>query len=118
PVEDCVAEAEREFNRLTALAGDPRRDEERGKIAGYVRGAVVELRQYGPPDADGYQARVEIRLDDVPVPVIGFIDWRFSNHGLIVDLKTTERFPSRIGVAHGRQGAIYAAAHGNFATRF
>ena len=37
PADDCAAEAEREFNRLTALAGDPRRDEERPKIGGYVR---------------------------------------------------------------------------------
>jgi hypothetical protein len=116
PIEDCATEAEREFNRLTALAGDPRREDERPKIAGYVRGALAELRQYGVPDA--YQHRVEIRLDDVPVPVIGFIDWRFSEHGLIVDLKTTERFPGAIGDPHGRQGAVYASAHGNFGMRF
>lgn len=115
-IDDCAAEAEREFNRLTALAGDPRRDEERPKIGGYVRGALAELRQYGVPDA--YQHRVEVRLEDVPLPVIGFIDWRFSDHGLIVDLKTTERFPGAIGDPHGRQGAVYASAHGNFGMRF
>ncbi len=116
PADECVAEAEREFSRLTALAGDPRRDEERPKIAGYVRGALAELRQYGIPDA--YQHRVEVRLDGLPVPIIGFIDWRFSQHGLIVDLKTSERFPSEIGNGHGRQGAVYASAHGNFGMRF
>jgi hypothetical protein len=116
PIEDCAAEAEREFNRLTALAGDPRREDERPKIAGYVRGALAELRQYGVPDA--YQHRIEIHLDDVPVSVIGFIDWRFSEHGLIVDLKTTERFPGAIGDPHGRQGAVYASAYGNFGMRF
>lgn len=117
-VEACVAEAERIFDRETALNPDPRRDEERRKLAGYVGGALAELRQYGPPDADGYQGKVEIRLDDIPVPVIGFVDWRFSGHGLIVDLKTTERLPSAIGAGHGRQGAVYAAAHGNFGMRF
>jgi len=76
----------------------------------------VELRQYGVPD--GYQEKIEIRLDDVAIPLIGFIDWRFSGHGLIVDLKTTERFPSQIGDAHGRQGAVYASAHGNYGMRF
>lgn len=116
PIEACVAEAEHAFNRETALSGDPRRDEERRRLAGWVRGALAELRPYGIPD--GYQERVETRLDDVPVPIIGFIDWRFSDHGLIVDLKTTERFPSQIGEAHGRQGAIYAVAHGNFGMRF
>jgi hypothetical protein len=115
-IEDCIAAAEREFIRLTALSADPRRDDERKKLAGWVRGAIAELRQYGTPD--GYQEKVEIRLDDVPVPIVGYIDWRFSDHGLIVDLKTTERFPSQIGDAHGRQGAIYASAHGNFGMRF
>lgn len=114
--EECIEAAEREFARETALSGDPRREDERKKIAGWVRGALAELRQYGVPDA--YQEKVEVRLDDVPVPVVGYIDWRFSAHGLIVDLKTTERFPAAIGDAHGRQGAVYATAHGNFGMRF
>jgi hypothetical protein len=115
-IEECIEGAEREFIRQTALSTDPRREEERKKLAGWVRGAIEELRQYGAPD--GYQEKIEIRLDDVAVPLIGYIDWRFSDHGLIVDLKTTERFPSQIGDAHGRQGAAYASAHGNFGMRF
>lgn len=115
-IEECVEGAEREFIRQTALSADPRREEERKKLAGWVRGALAELRQYGAPD--GYQEKIEVRLDDVAVPLIGYIDWRFSDHGLIVDLKTTERFPSQIGDAHGRQGAVYASAHGNFGMRF
>jgi hypothetical protein len=114
--DECVALAEQEFNRETALSGDPRRDGERANIAGYVRGALAELRQYGVPET--YQERVEINLDGIPVPVIGFIDWRFAQHGLIVDLKTSERHPSQIGNSHGRQGAVYATAHGNFGVRF
>ena len=54
----------------------------------------------------------------MPVPVIGFIDWRFDDHGLIVDLKTSERLPSAISLSHARQGAIYARAHGNYGMRF
>jgi hypothetical protein len=115
-VEECIEGAEREFVRQTALSTDPRREEERKKLAGWVRGALAELRQYGTPD--GYQEKIEVQLDDVAVPIVGFIDWRFSDHGLIVDLKTTERFPSQIGDAHGRQGAVYASAHGNFGMRF
>jgi hypothetical protein len=117
-IEACIAEAETVFSRETLFTGDPRRDDERKKLAGWVRGALAELRRYGPPDPDGYQAKIEVRLDDVPIPVIGYVDWRFSNHGLIVDLKTTERFPSAIGSSHGRQGAVYAKAHGNYGMRF
>ncbi len=115
-IEECIDGAEREFIRQTALSADPRREEERKKLAGWVRGALAELRQYGTPD--GYQEKIEVRLDDVAVPLVGYIDWRFSDHGLIVDLKTTERFPSQIGDAHGRQGAVYASAHGYFGMRF
>ena len=61
---------------------------------------------------------MQIWLDDVPLPIEGYIDWRFDDHGLIVDLKTTERLPSAISDTHGRQGAVYAKAHGNYGMRF
>lgn len=116
PVEDCAAQALAAFDREMALNADDRRDSERALIPGYVEHGLAELRQYGTPTA--YQHRVEIRLDDVPVPIIGFIDWRFDQHGLIVDLKTGERLPSAISLSHARQGAIYAHAHGNYSMRF
>jgi hypothetical protein len=115
-LDECIDAAEREFIRQTVLSVDPRREDERKKLAGWVTGALAELRQYGTPD--GYQEKVEIRLDGIAVPIIGYVDWLFSQHGLIVDLKTTERFPSQIGNSHGRQGAVYASAHGNFGMRF
>ena len=104
------------YDREMTLNPDERRDSERQLIPGYVEHGLAELRQYGAPSA--YQDRCELRLDDVPVPVIGFIDWRFDDHGLIVDLKTSERLPSAISLSHARQGAIYARAHGNYGMRF
>jgi hypothetical protein len=115
-LEDCVALALSAYDREMALLADEKRDSERQNIPGYVEHGLAELRQYGVPTA--YQDRVEYRLDDVPVPLIGFIDWRFDQHGLIVDLKTSERFPSAISQSHARQGAIYARAHGNYGMRF
>jgi hypothetical protein len=111
----CIAAAETAFDREMALTPDGRRDAERHNLAGYVQHGLAELRQYGVPTA--YQDRVEIALDDVPVPVVGYPDWRFDQHGLLVDLKTAERLPSAIGNAHGRQGAVYARAHGNYGMR-
>ncbi len=113
---DCAALALSAYDKEMALIPDEKRESERAQIPGYVDHALVELRQYGAPTA--YQDRVEYRLDDVPVPVIGFIDWRFDQHGLIVDLKTSERLPAAISAAHARQGAIYARAHGNYGMRF
>lgn len=115
-VAECVDAAERAFDREMALNPDDRRDVERRNLAGYVAHGLAELRQYAVPTAA--QERIEVRLDGVPVPVEGYIDWRFDQHGLIVDLKTAERLPSAIGAGHGRQGAVYAKAHGNYGMRF
>jgi hypothetical protein len=115
-LEACAQRALAAYDREMALNPDDRRDSERALIPGYVEHGLGELRQYGVPSA--YQDRIELRLDDVPVPVIGFIDWRFDEHGLIVDLKTSERLPSAISLSHARQGAIYARAHGNYGMRF
>jgi hypothetical protein len=116
PIGPCIEHALSIYDYDMTLNPDERRDSERAMIPGYVEHALAELRQYGVPSA--YQERIEIRLDDVPVPVIGFIDWRFDAHGLVVDLKTSERLPSSISLAHARQGAIYARAHGNYGMRF
>ena len=35
-----------------------------------------------------YQEKVEVKFDDLPVPVIGYIDFRFKDK--IVDLKTQQ----------------------------
>ena len=113
---DCIAAAERAFDRDMVLVPDQRREAERKKLAGYVEHGLGELRQYGVPSAA--QEKLEIRLDDVDVPIIGYLDWRFDQHGLIVDLKTAERIPSSISDSHGRQGAVYARAHGNYGMRF
>src|SRR5512134_804296 len=116
PLDACIADAEAAFDRAMVLNPDNRRASERANIPGYVTHALSELRGYGVPSAA--QHRVEISLDDVPVPVRGYIDWRFDEHGLIVDLKTTGWLPAAISDAHGRQGAIYAKAHGNYGMRF
>lgn len=115
-VEACITQAEREYDREMALVADENREDERKDIAGYVTHALAELRQYGIPTA--YQDRIELTLDGIPVPIIGYIDWRFDQHGIVVDLKTGGRLPSTISSAHGRQGAVYANAHGNYGMRF
>ena len=116
PVADCAAAALRNFDCIMALTPDPRRDDERRKLPGYVEHGLAELRQYGVPTA--YQEKISVTLDGVPVPIIGYIDWRFDQHGLVIDLKTSERLPSSISDSHGRQGAVYARAHGNYGMRF
>ena len=74
--------------------------------------ALAELQQYGPPTSppEGQrQHRVEITLPDVPVPVIGYQDFVWDGHGIVLDLKTQLRLASEISPAHARQGAVYVA---------
>ena len=54
----------------------------------------------------------------MPVPIVGYLDLLFPQHGLLIDLKTTARIPSEMSEAHCLQGGIYAAAMGNHQVRF
>ena len=120
PVEACQELAQARFNQLTVLSGDPNREKEFAAIAPSVAIALKELRQYGVPSAaDGNrQHRIETRIDGVSVPFIGWLDFWFQDHSIIVDLKTQLRLSSKISEPHARQGAIYHAAHGNAEIRF
>ena len=90
------------------------------KIAGMLEQALRQLEPYGAPDVpeDGRQHRVEVALDGVPVPCIGYTDFVFHGHGVVVDLKTSSTLPSAIKVSHARQGAVYARAFSNYSMRF
>ena len=108
------------FHALTRLSADPRIEKERELVSPSVAIALAELRQYGLPEKpeDGRQHKISIDLPGVPVPVIGYLDLLFPQHGILVDLKTTSRIPTEMSEAHARQGAIYHLAKGNHQVRF
>ncbi len=120
PIEACQELAQARFNQLTVLCGDPNRDKEFAAIAPSVAIALKELRQYGVPSAaDGArQHRIETPIEGVGVPFVGWLDFWFQDHAIIVDLKTQLRLSSKISDPHARHGAIYQAAHGNAEIRF
>lgn len=105
-IEDCQALALVKYDQLSALSGDPKRQKERDAVAPIVATAIPELRKYGIPD--GVQLRIERRLEGVPVPFLGFVDLRWSQHGMLLDLKTQLRLSSEISPGHARQVALYA----------
>lgn len=102
----CVAEAEKKFDTVAALSGDPRREDYRAGIPAMVEMALKELRPYGVPS--GTQGFVEIRDPSLNLPIVGYWDFEWADHGIIVDLKTTERLPSSVKIGHARQVALYA----------
>lgn len=110
-VEDCQAAALKEFDRLSALSNDPSRDKERAHVPGIVEQGLLELRPYGVPSH--VQERIEWQHPDLPLPFIGFIDFRYADHKIVVDMKAKTRMESAIDDDHCMQVALYCAAVGD-----
>ena len=106
-LEACVAEAEKTFDTVSALSGDPRRSDYRATIPAMVEMALKELRPYGIPS--GTQGFVEMRDPGLMLPIVGYYDFEWADHGILIDLKTTERMPSSVKIGHARQVALYAS---------
>jgi hypothetical protein len=114
--EDCTEVALPLYDRLTALSSDERRQKERDGIPGMVAQGL-KLREHGLPiRPNDHQHKVEIKLEGVGVPVIGYLDWLYADE--VLDLKTTFRVPSAMSEPHLRQASIYKTAHLNKRVRF
>ena len=107
-LEECADIAAREYARLAALCGDPRKEKYREVLPDMVRHGLAELRPYGVPSRT--QGAVEHRVDGLAVLVVGYFDLEYAEHGILIDLKTTLRLPSEIKSGHARQIALYQAA--------
>lgn len=108
PIAEAVQVANRRFSMLTALSSDPRREKEEAAIPDMVRVGFGELVPYGQPTS--MQGKIEYKVDGLAVPMIGFYDFEWENHGILLDLKTTHALPSKISTNHARQVALYIAA--------
>jgi len=108
PLKACIDVALTKYDTLTAMSPDPRREKYRETIPDMVTAALVELREYGTPS--GTQGFVEWKPDDIELPIVGYFDYQWDKHGILADLKTTERMPSEIKVTHARQVALYATS--------
>jgi hypothetical protein len=108
------------YHGLTRFSSDPRVEKEREAIADTVKVVLAELRQYGVPEKcdSERQHRIEVTLSDDLPHFLGFLDFKWPEHNVIVDLKTTARVPSEISPPHCRQGAIYWKHSGNADVRF
>ena len=111
PLEECKAAALLEFDRLSALSTDPNREKERDAVPGIVEQGIAELRPYGVPSHT--QHKIEWKHPDLPLPFIGFIDFMWEDHGIVVDLKSQLRLSSEIANNHARQVALYCGSMGD-----
>lgn len=119
--DDAVSMAKKSFLKDNKLNTNKKELERVNDIEQMAALAIGELRQYGKPDfSESGQHKIELVCngDGWQLPVIGYIDFYYPDHGLIVDLKTTLRAPSVMSDSHKRQGAIYQKAMGNKQTKF
>lgn len=107
-LQSCVDAALKKYDTVSALSGDRRREDFRETIPGMVESALTELRPYGVPSK--VQGFVEWRPEGLKLPVVGYFDFEWQQHGIIVDLKTSEKLPSAIKISHARQVALYASS--------
>jgi hypothetical protein len=106
---DCVKKAQEQFALLTAMSGDSKLEKERDAIAGFVEQGLLLAKPLGTPEQ--FQGYVELKIDGLPIPVIGYYDVKFKD-GPLVDFKTTHALPSSPSVPHLRQVSLYMAATG------
>ena len=108
PVKNCIEIAHNKYDALTCLSGDPRRDRYRETISSMTMKALDELRKYGVPSRT--QGAIEWKPPGLELPIYGIFDYEWSQHGIIADLKTTEKMPSQIKIPHARQVALYCTS--------
>jgi hypothetical protein len=110
-VDECIAVAREEFNKLTAIMFDNNVDKERNALGDFVRMGLEELRSYGPPSS--LQGHITHEVEGLAVPLIGYYDFEWEHKGVLIDLKTAHQLPSKIKMPHARQVSLYKAARGD-----
>ena len=83
-----------------------------------VENALEQLMPLGMPELpeEGkrqHSIKVPVRFaegDNGTVDLIGYLDFWYPEHNLIVDLKTTCKAPSKWSLSHGIQAAVYQKA--------
>jgi hypothetical protein len=108
---DCTNVALEKFNTLAAFISGEKVDKERKAIPDMVEMGLRELRGYGTPSSA--QGLISLDYDGLLVPMIGYYDFEWEQHGMLTDLKTSHALPSKISQPHARQVALYRAARGD-----
>ena len=114
PVYECVERAKKEFidtakklKKEKAFDEDPGKEEkELENITGYVTQAITHYHRLGKAK---HQEKIELQLEEIPVPIIGYCDFVYEE-GIVRDLKTTAKKPSEITDSVKRQLSIYSTA--------
>lgn len=115
--DEAVKRATETYRSVTILTGTDA-DKKRGEaIVGMIDNALEVLLPLGAPDfsdASAFNGQKEILLnckgDGWELPIKGFLDFVYPQHGKSIDLKTSMKCPSVMSREHIIQGVIYKKA--------
>ena len=79
---------------------------ERKALPKYLTPAIPHFRMLGEPIAT--QKKIKLEFEELPIPIIGYIDLLYD--GVVRDIKSVARLPSKMMDSTSRQLAIYATA--------
>ena len=79
---------------------------ERDSLKDFVEAGVPVFTKLGQPAAN--QKKIKLEFEEIPVPIIGYVDLYYD--GVVRDIKTTARLPSKMPDSISRQLSIYSAA--------
>lgn len=100
---ECLSVALQNFAMNSAGEISEAIDKERANIEPMLKLALSKMREHPMPVAR--QLKIDGVLDDVPIPIIGYIDYSYEDK--LIDLKTTLRMPSEPKPDHIMQVALY-----------
>ena len=107
-----IANAEMEYEELFAHHNATynydldKVEAEKNNLKRYLEVALPFYSKLGKPEA--CQKRIEVEFEDIPVPIIGYIDLQYE--GAIRDIKTTGRLMSTVPSTICRQLSLYGYA--------
>ena len=117
----AIEKAIRNFDGKVMFDDDGSAAKERNNIDPMTRQAVAALKDFGKPnfpESGQHKVSMTARGDGWSLDCIGYIDFSFPDHGMIIDLKTTMRMPTVMSKNHQRQRAFYQRSSGNKAVKF
>jgi len=81
-------------------------ESERDNLSRYLTPAIPHFRSLGKPLAS--QKKIKLEFEELPIPIIGYLDLLYD--GVVRDIKTVGRLPTKVPTATCRQLSIYATA--------
>lgn len=104
----AFAETKRRWDELAQGVVDDKAAKEYEQLEDFLKQAHAAIK--GKPMPLTRQSKIEIDIPGIDIPLIGYTDYRWNDHGL--DLKTTLRMPSEARPDHAEQMAVYQKATG------